>query len=66
MRPKRNVAVGDVVLIADNSPRNSWALGRVLEVFADKKGLVRAVKLKTKSAVLTRPVAKLCLLIESE
>ncbi|XP_041372870.1 uncharacterized protein LOC121386137 [Gigantopelta aegis] len=66
MYSKRNLAVGDIVLIIDTTPRNSWALGRVLEVVKDKKGLVRVVKLKTKSSTLTRPITKLCLLVESD
>ena len=36
---RKNLAVGDIVLVtAENAPRNSWSLGRVVEVFADKKG----------------------------
>ena len=56
----------DVVLVSvENSPRNSWPLGRVVEVFADKKGLVRCTRVKVKGAVLERPIDKLCLLIEA-
>ena len=63
---RRNLAVGDIVLVsAENSPRNSWPLGRVVEVFADKKGLVRRTRVKVKGAVLERPIDKLCLLIEA-
>ena len=58
--------IGDIVLVsAENSPRNSWPLGRVVEVFADKKGLVRRTRVKVKGAVLERPIDKLCLLIEA-
>ena len=40
------LAVGDIVLVsAENSSRNSWPLDRVVEVFADKKGLVRRTRL---------------------
>ena len=57
---------GDIVLVsAGNSLRNSWPLGRVVEVFADKKGLVRRTRVKVKGAVLERPIDKLCLLIEA-
>ncbi len=62
----RNVSEGDIVLIADNSPRSSWTLGRVLSVMKDKKGQVRIVKVKTKTNVLERPVDKLCIIIETE
>ena len=63
LRPRRNLAVEDVVLV---SHRNSWPLGKVVEVFPDSKGLVRRAKVKVKSGVLERPVDKLCLIVERE
>ena len=77
---KRNLRVGDVVLIADeNYPRGAWPLARVVKVIAGRDGLVRSAKVKTTSTVatrsrrqkeemnastviLTRAIAKLCLL----
>ncbi|XP_022795598.1 uncharacterized protein LOC111334170 [Stylophora pistillata] len=41
VHPKRNLAVGDIVLVASESHRNSWPLGGVLETFPDKRGFVR-------------------------
>lgn len=65
--PGRNFCVCDVVLIVDDtSPRNSWPLGRIVETLPDKKGLVRQVKVKTKTNELCRPITKLCLPQESE
>lgn len=65
--PRRNFYVGDMVLIVDDTaPRNSWPLGRSVEVVPDKKGLVRQVKVKTKTNELCRPVTKLWVLQESE
>ncbi len=61
-----NVQIDDLVLVVDNTPRNSWALARVLEVFPDKKGLVRTVKVKTASTELIRPISKLCMILEAE
>ena len=61
---KENVKVGDIVLVMDNSPRNMWIMGRVLEVMKDKENIVRVVKVKTANSVLTRPIAKLCPLVE--
>ena len=67
LRPRRNLSVGDVVLVAvENSHRNSWPLGKIVEVFPDKKGLVRRAKVKVKSGIIERPVDKLCLIIERE
>jgi hypothetical protein len=58
---KRNLQVDDVVLVVDeNSPRNSWLPGRVQEVIPDRNGLVRQVRVKT------RPIDKLCSVLESE
>ncbi len=62
---KRSLVAGDIVVIMDSSaPRGSWLLGKVLEVFSDKKGLVRSVKLQTKNSIIERPVTKLCLIQE--
>lgn len=63
---RNNLKVGDIVIIMDPAaPRGSWPLGRVLEAFCDKKGLVRSVRLQTKTNTIERPVTKLCLLQES-
>ena len=49
--PKRNLAVGDLVLILDESlPRGCWPLGLVEEVFPDAKGSVRRVVVRTAGA----------------
>lgn len=64
-RPRRNCMAGDVVLLVDSSsPRNSWLMGRVVETLPDSSGMVRRVKIKTKTNILERPVNKLCLLEE--
>lgn len=53
IRPKwhqtqRNVAVGDIVWIADqNALRGQFRLGRIQAVYPDKKGLVRDADVKT-------------------
>ena len=63
-KQKRNRAVDDVVLVRDdNKPRNSWPLGRILEVYTNRRdGLVRSVMLKTSTSELVRPVDKIVLL----
>ena len=67
LRPRRNLAVGDIVLVSvENSHRNSWPLGRIVEVLPDKKGFVRRAKVSVKSTILERPVDKLCLLVEGD
>jgi hypothetical protein len=43
---KRNMSVGDIVLIKDdNSARSDWRLGRVHEVLKEPDGLVRKVRI---------------------
>ena len=60
---QRNVTIGDIVLIQDeNLPRRTWPLGKVINVYPGRDGLVRSAQVKSKWSVLTRPVHKLCLL----
>ena len=67
LKPRRNLTVGDVVLIVDNTTtRNSWSMGRIISVLKDKKGLVRIASVQTKTSTLQRPVDKLCVLLEAD
>ena len=66
LKERRSVAVGDIVIIAESSPRGQWPMARVIEVHKDAKGLVRSVKLKTKCASLVRPITKLVVLLEAD
>ena len=60
IKPRRDFAVGDLVLIGDERVhRGQWPLGRVLEVHPGRDGFVRSVKVLS---VLTRPISKLCFL----
>lgn len=57
------VRVGQLVILRnDNLPLTKWALGRVVQCFEGQDGLVRAVKVRTATTVLERPIAKLGLL----
>lgn len=63
----RNFQVGDVVLVVDNNaPRSSWIMGKIIHTIEDKKGFTRQVKIKTMSTCLTRPITKLCRILEAE
>ncbi|XP_023819257.1 uncharacterized protein LOC111948793 [Oryzias latipes] len=63
LHPRRNLQVGDLVLILnENTPRNSWPLGLVVATHPGEDGLVRSVRVKTASGELDRPTAKICLL----
>ena len=47
----------------ENAPRNTWPLGRVVEVRRNgKDGLMRSVAVNTKLKTLDRPVTKIVLL----
>lgn len=63
LRPKRNLKVGDLVLMKhDNTARPRWPLGLVVNTYPGSDGLVRSVQVKTQSGVYDRPVDKICLL----
>ena len=64
---RRNLKLEDIVLIVDDSLlRSKRTIGRVVETFADKHGLVRTVNVKTSTTVLKRPISKLCLILNSD
>lgn len=55
VKTKRDMTVGDVVLIKDeNLPRNQWRLGRIDECYTDNDGHVRKVKLVIASSSLDK------------
>jgi len=63
LRPKRNLKVGDLVLVKhDNTVRLRWPLGLIVNTYQGSDGLVRSVQVKTQSGVYDRPVDKICLL----
>ncbi|XP_071486966.1 uncharacterized protein [Diadema antillarum] len=67
VEPQRNLQVGDLVLLVDQTlPRNTWLLGRVTRTLPDAEGYVRSVEVKTKLGAYTRPISKLCLLLEGD
>ena len=55
----QQVKPGDIVLVYDDSPRNTWKLAIVEELMTGKDGLVRAAKIKTTQGKTNRPIAKL-------
>ena len=55
MSKRRNLQVDDVVVVMDdNSPRNSLRIARVEEVYPDDDGLVRKVRIKIADRNLDR------------
>ena len=79
IQPKRNLAVGDVVISKESkAARNKWPLGRV-QVYPSEDGLVRKVKLlmangdlddcgkrQSPPSFLDRPIHKLVLLLTTD
>ena len=60
---KPNIQVGDLVLVMDESmPRGCWPLGLVTETNVGRDDLIRSVKVKTKSTIMTRPITMIVLL----
>lgn len=58
-----NLEAGTMVLIKeDNLPPLCWKLGRILETFPGRDGVVRVVNVKTASGVVKRHANKLCVL----
>ena len=62
LTPKRNLRVGDIVLMCSDTPRYQWPLGIIVDTYPGRDGYVRSVKVKTNSGVFDRPVTKICLL----
>lgn len=63
IKESNNLVVNQMVLIKDDSsPPLTWRMGRITELLPGADGVVRVVKVITKSGVLTRPVVKLILL----
>lgn len=77
--PKRNLLIGDIVIVKDNDlPRHKWLLGRIVGTTIDSDGLVRRVRVHLgdknlgkkgerlgKPSVIEHPVQKLVLLLET-
>ncbi|XP_073732301.1 uncharacterized protein [Misgurnus anguillicaudatus] len=77
--PKRNIQVGDIVIVKDEVPRNEWKLARVLEARKDDDGLVRKATIQigdrmlgkrgerlTKPLNIERPIQKLVVLVPKD
>lgn len=60
---EKNLKVGDMVVVKnENAPPAMWIIGRVIQVFSDRDGLVRSAVVKTPTGELERPINKLVFL----
>ena len=58
-----NIKVNDLVMIVDQPmPRYLWPLAIVKEINAGRDGLVRSVRVRTRTTELVRPITKIVLL----
>ena len=69
-QPKRNLKIGDIVIVQEEVSRNEWPLGKITDTSTDQQDLVRSVKIKlgsrnpkkkgndTNSHIIERPVQK--------
>ena len=64
-RKERLLKIGDVVLMVDEKVnRGKWNLARIIQVFRGNDGVIRNVKLKTKTGEYKRSVQKCCPILE--
>uniref|UniRef100_A0A1B6KZV2 Integrase catalytic domain-containing protein n=1 Tax=Graphocephala atropunctata TaxID=36148 RepID=A0A1B6KZV2_9HEMI len=61
-KPTRNLQVGDLVIIHQDTPSLMWPLARITKVTKGSDNVVRVVELKTPHGNLTRPAVKVFLL----
>ena len=57
-----DLAVGEVLIVDEMTPRNLWPLARVIAVTTGRDGLVRSVRVKTRTTELVRPITNIVLL----
>ena len=63
-RSKRNLMVGDVVVLVDKSvPRGNWPFGLIKQLKISSDGLVRSATVFTGGKTLKRPVNKMVLVV---
>ena len=58
----RDVSEGDIVLIAEDTPRGQWPLARVIKINRGRDGHVRSCVVRSSKSQFLRPITKLCLL----
>lgn len=58
----RPIAVGELVVIIEESMRNGWIRGRVIKVFPGSDGRIRMADVQTSTGILRRPVVRLAVL----
>ena len=55
-----------MLIVDELAPPSCWPLGRVVDVFPGRDGLIRVATVKTASTILTRPIVMIRLPINSK
>ena len=53
------INIGDIVLLKEDKPRSTWAMGKIVEVYPDPEGVIRSVKVKTSEMESYRTINRL-------
>lgn len=57
--PQKNLKIGQIVILhIENSPPNTWPLGKIVETNPGKDGYIRVVKVKTARGIYQRSITK--------
>ena len=56
---EQNIKVGDVVLVPDDTPRVTWKMAVIEELFKGNDGLVRVANIRTVGGRTNRPITRL-------
>ena len=76
-RDRRNLQVGDIVILGDDTPRNQWRLAKIMKTNCSQDGRVRSATVKVaertpnkngpaQTSYLERPIQKMVLLVPTE
>ncbi|XP_065094804.1 uncharacterized protein LOC135715461 [Ochlerotatus camptorhynchus] len=57
-----SINIGDLVVVVNESVRNSWIRGRVTRVYPGRDGRVRSADVQTSAGIMRRPATKLAIL----
>ncbi|XP_053698962.1 uncharacterized protein LOC128745926 [Sabethes cyaneus] len=60
--PVKPIQVGDIVIVVEDTARNQWLRGKIVEVFVAADGQGRKARIQTAKGIILRPSAKIAVL----